>query len=109
MTTNDQILLNEILSQKKKEVDVDASDSDFFELFTAEQILKDFDLSYEEIESGLIGGGNDGGIDALYILVNGEVVQEESDFSNLKNNIVLDVIIVQAKTSDSFSETPIER
>ena len=28
------------------------SDSHYFEIFTAEQILKDFDLSYDEIEGG---------------------------------------------------------
>lgn len=109
MTANDRILLNEILEQQKNLVDPNATASDFFELFTAEQILKDFDLSYDEIESGLIGGGNDGGVDSMYVLVNGEIFREESDLSQLKSNITLDVIIIQSKTSDGFSETPVER
>ena len=109
MTANDRILLNEILEQQKNLVDPNANASDFFELFTAGQILKDFDLSYDEIESGLIGGGNDGGVDSMYVLVNGELFREESDLSQLKSNITLDVIIIQSKTSDGFSETPVER
>lgn len=110
MSDNDRILLNVILEQEKEKIDPSASPSDFFEFFTAEQILKDFDLSYDEIESGIVGGGNDGGIDGLYILVNGEMVQEESDVTSSKiNNITLDVIIIQSKTTDGFAETPVER
>ena len=92
MTANDRILLNEILKQQKNLVDPSATASEFFELFTAEQILKDFDLSYEEIESGIIGGGNDGGVDSMYVLVNGELFQEESDFSQLKSQTKADFL-----------------
>lgn len=109
MTDNDRILLNEILEQQRTQLDPSAKASDFFELFTAVQVLKDYDLSYDEIESGILGGGNDGGIDSMYILVNGELFQGESDFSQLKGSVALDVIIMQSKTSDGFSETPVER
>ena len=109
MTTNDQIILDEVLKQRKSEVDTNADPSDFFELFTAEQILKDFDLSYDEIESGLVGGGRDGGIDGIYLFVNGELVQEDPDYGHLKKDITLDLVIIQSKTHAGFQETPIER
>ena len=109
MPTNDQIVLDQILEQRKKEIDPSADDSSFFELFTAEQVLKDFDLSYDEIESGLIGGGQDGGIDGLYVLVNGELAQEDLDFSYLRRDVDIEVIVIQSKTSSGFQETPIER
>ena len=109
MAKNDRIILDEILKQRQAEVDPSATPSGFFELFTAEQVLKDYDLSYDEIESGLVGDGGDGGIDAIYLLINGELVQEEPDYSHLKKNITLDLIIVQAKTSAGFQETPVER
>ena len=63
MTDNDRILLNEILEQQRAQLDPSAKAADFFELFTAVQILKDYDLSYDEIESGILGGGNDGRLD----------------------------------------------
>lgn len=109
MASNDRIILDEILQQRQAEVDPGASPSNFFELFTAEQVLKDFDLSYDEIESGLVGDSGDGGIDAIYLFVNGELVHEEPDYTHLKKNINLDMIIVQAKTAAGFQETPIER
>ncbi len=107
--TNDRIILNEVLKQRQAEVDPNASESDFFELFTAEQILKDFDLSYDEIESGLVDDGGDGGVDGIYLFVNGDLAQEEQDLGHLKKDITLDLIVIQAKTSNGFAETPIER
>ena len=77
MVTNDRIILDEVLTQGMSNAASDVSESTYFEFFTAEQVLKDFDLSADEIESGLVGnGGNggDGGIDAIYLLVNGELV-----------------------------------
>ena len=109
MVTNDRILLDEVLRQAKNQVDPGAEDGAFFEFFTAEQILKSYDLSADEIDSGLVGSANDGGIDSIYILVNGELVQEESDLSHLRRDIVIDLVIVQSKNSSGFQETPIER
>lgn len=109
MASNDRIILDEVLKQRQADVDPVATDSDFFELFSAEQILKDFDLSYEEIQSGIVGDGGDGGIDGLYLFVNGELVQEDSDYAHLRRNITLDLYVIQSKTSSGFQETPIER
>lgn len=109
MTNNDKIILDEVLAQKRSEIDPGASESDFFELFVAEQALKDYDLSYDEIEYGLVGSGGDGGVDSFHLFVNGELVQEDTDYSYLKKDITLDLVIAQAKTSASFNETPVER
>jgi len=65
MPANDPVLLGQILEQRKTELAPDLSESEFFELFVSEELLKDRSLSYEELSSGLVGGGNDGGIDGL--------------------------------------------
>ena len=109
MATNDRIILDEVLKQRKEDIDPDVQDASFFELFTAEQILKDFDPSYDEIDSGLIGGGGDGGIDGIYLLVNGEFVQDDPDYGHLKKDVTIDLIIMQSKTHSGFQETTIER
>ena len=109
MAANDRTILNELLEQYRNELAIQVSASDFFEFFSAEQALKEFDLSYDEIDSGLVGDGGDGGIDAFYMLVNGQLIQEEWDFSELKRNIAVELIVVQAKTHNGFQETPIER
>lgn len=109
MSNNDLILLDTILERSHKAQAPAKKPEEFFELFAAEQVLKDLDLSYEELESGLVAGGNDGGIDGLYVFVNGELVQEDTDLSVFKKNVVIDVVIIQAKTSKSFEETPIDK
>lgn len=109
MASNDKIILDEVLKQRQADIDPNASPSAFFELFSAEQILKDFDLSYDEIETGLVGDGGDGGIDAIYLFINGELVHEDPDYAHLKKNINMEFIIIQAKTSAGFQETPVER
>ncbi|MYD51073.1 MAG: hypothetical protein F4W93_06250 [Dehalococcoidia bacterium] len=109
MTTNSQIILNGILDHHRKDADPEADPSSFFEFFTAQQILKDFDLSYDEIDAGLVGGSDDGGIDSFYILVNGDLVREDSEYEHLKKDVVIDLVIIQSKRQPSFKETPVER
>ncbi len=83
--------------------------NEYFEIFTAEQVLKDFDLSYDELEAGVVGDGGDGGIDGIYVFTNGELVQEDSDLSNLKKDVTVELVIIQAKTSPGFGEAAIEK
>jgi len=109
MASNDRIILDEVLEQRQSKIDPTASASSFFEFFTAEQVLKDFDLSYDEIDSGLVGDGGDGGIDGIYLFINGELVQEDPDYAYLKKDITLELIILQSKTNPGFQETPVER
>ena len=109
MTNNNRIILEGILKNKKAAIDPSSTESDFFEMFTAEQILKDYDLSYEEIVSGIVGNGGDGGVDAMYTLVNGSLVHEDPDYSGLKRSVTIDLVIIQSKSKASFQETPIER
>ncbi len=68
MTTNDQLILSEFLQQRKVDIAKEMDESKFFELFVSEQILKDLDLSWDELEEGVVGAGGDGGIDSLFHL-----------------------------------------
>ncbi|KWN68480.1 AIPR family protein [Burkholderia stagnalis] len=109
MNANDKIILGQILDQQRSERAPTSSKSEFFELFVAEQALKDHDLAYDELEAGLLGSGGDGGIDAMYILVNGEMAQEDIDLAMLKKNVLIEVVIIQAKLSEGFKESAIEK
>lgn len=109
MNTNDKIILDQILKQKQIAIASTIKPDEFFEIFTAEQILKDYDLSYEEIRTGITGKGGDGGIDSMYILINGELNQDDTEISNLKRNVNIELFIIQSKTSSSYSETAIDK
>ena len=109
MSNNDHIILDSVLEQQRQQLAPEISRAEFFEVFAAEQALKDYDLSYEEIRSGIVDGGADGGIDGIYVIANGELVHEDSDLSQLKKGIQLDLLIVQATTSAGFSESRLEK
>lgn len=57
MANNDQIILDQIVEEQRTSRFPSVNRSEFFEMYVAEQVLKDFDLSDEEIEAGLVGNG----------------------------------------------------
>lgn len=81
------------------------SPSEAFERFAIVQILKDEDLSEDEIESGILGGGDDGGIDGMYFFVNRTLVQDETDIP--EDAISARLVVAQAKYENGFAETAI--
>jgi len=82
-----------------------------FELLAVEQILKDENLSISDLKDGIVDGGDDGGLDAVYLFVNGFLVsdpEELEDFDFPENeNPRIRLVLVQAK-SQGFSENIIK-
>lgn len=106
MAKNDTLLLDGILQDRMK----NASSNDIgesFELFTLEQILKDYDLSRDDIESGWIDGKNDGGIDAIYVFCNGRLVRDIRTFQWPKHTAALEAIVISCRHRDSFQLEPV--
>jgi hypothetical protein len=112
MQDTDLTVLKEILAQRKADLDPSKDEAEFFEFFAAQQVLRDYQLDPEEIRSGLVGQtsvpaspGTDGGLDAIYLLVNGRLIRDldqAKDLKNLKQNIVFDVIIIQSSLESGF-------
>ena len=109
MGNNNQVLLDAIIGQRKKEQAEEYSDSEYFELFTAENILKQEALSYDELEKGLVGKGGDGGLDALYFLIDGRMLRDDTDPKDFKKRPTFEILFVQAKRSSSFGESAIDK
>src|SRR5258708_7927870 len=109
MSQNDQILLDQLLLDRKKEIAQDISEQDYFDLFCSEEILKDYDLTYDELNDGIVDEGGDGGIDAIYVFLNGELVQDDTEFNINQRNIDIHLVIIQAKTAKGFSEEAVHK
>jgi hypothetical protein len=107
--SNDRIILDEILEQTRLVRAPKLSAPIFLELFVSEQVLKDIDLSSDEIQSGLIGDGGDGGIDGFYIFANGDLVRDDFDSSVIRKDPEIEIIFIQTKSATGFAETPVER
>ncbi|HLF82574.1 MAG TPA: AIPR family protein, partial [Blastocatellia bacterium] len=82
------------------------SDGDAFERYAIENVLKDFDLSDDEMKSGRTGGSDDGGVDGVYFFVNRTLVQDETE---LPDPVTVQLILIQAKYESGFWETAIEK
>jgi len=106
---NSQQILNDVLSQQRQDLIPEVSEQDYFEVFCAEQILKDFDLSYEEIQAGIVDGEHDGGVDSVYAFVNGELIYEDFDTAPFKRDVRIELHVIQSKTSGGFSEVPVNK
>ncbi|WP_052762051.1 AIPR family protein [Jiangella alkaliphila] len=116
MVNNELVLLDQVLVQREAERTTPIAADYAFELFACEQALRERELSSEEISDGVIGGGNDGGFDGIYALLNEAVLTEDSevlaaDFVATKYpaRSKLELWLVQAKREESFSETAIEK
>lgn len=108
MSKNNQILLGEIIKQEMDAFEEDLSLSDFFEFYSALQVLKEYELSYDEISSGICGKSHDGGADSIYLFVNGDLVKEDEDISTkYKKNVDIELVLIQSKYENSFSEDPL--
>lgn len=127
MSNNSHVILGQILEDQIDELELNVLPSRFFGNFSALQILKNHELSYEEIEKGDVDGTLDGGIDNLYIFINGDFIdwtsftledsQDLEDSENLlnkkfirekyKRNIEIEVVLIQSKLENSFNETAI--
>jgi hypothetical protein len=78
MSENDRVLLDGVLSRLRSESAAELREDEFFEAFLAQQIMWDKDLSWDELMSGIMGGGDDGGIDCWYTLCNGTLLTSEN-------------------------------
>lgn len=115
MITNESSLIDLYLDAAQAERDVPLPEAVAFELFAASAVMKDKNLSSEEILFGRIGGGRDGAIDAVYVLQDGRLLDEDShvfrdDFkiADARKGVELDLHIVQAKQESSFTETALD-
>ena len=115
MLNNTRVLLAQFLAQQQSERTNPLPDDQAFELFACEQILKDSELSVDELPSGIVGGGDDGGFDGVYAFVGEQLITDDSDIfdsdfsaSRLSQGVPLKLRLIQAKRTNSFTETAID-
>jgi hypothetical protein len=104
MARNDIVLLDSIVEKAKAQFGSNRDDSEVFELFCFDQVLKDFDLSFEEIETGWTDGTDDGGIDGFFVFVDGHLITDTDLSFVSKRNPEVSVELFTVKRSDSFKQ-----
>jgi hypothetical protein len=71
--------------------------------------LKNYDLTYDDLFSGKVGGGGDGGIDCFFTIINKKLLSEDTEMEEIGRNPTIEVFLIQAKRSPSFSESVVDR
>lgn len=105
---NSTIILNGCIEKFKSENDLTLNESEVFELFSLSQILKNEDVSFENLMDSITDGGQDGGIDSIVLLHNGEYIDDDSEYK-CKSSSVTKLIITQCKTEKTFKESSIDK
>lgn len=108
--SNSILLLDTLIESERLEIASELSKQDYFEIFSSSNILKDKDLTYDDLQSGIVDGGDDGGVDSVYLFIDNEFVNEEiSDFSHYKKGVSIELVIIQSKYSEGFKEIAVEK
>lgn len=68
-----------MLKQRQDERPSPIEDNHTSELFACEQALGERDISTGEVAEGVVGGGNDGGLDGVYVFLGDVLLAEDSD------------------------------
>jgi hypothetical protein len=103
------VVLEKLIQDKKADVAPSMKTDDYFELFSAEQILKELDLSYDELIIGNIGNGGDGGIDSIHITANELLINPDDELPKFKGDVNIEIYIIQSKNENSFTESVVEK
>ena len=106
---NSQTILYQFAEEQRLARAPESSFADYWEFFCAGIVTRKFTLSDDQISEGVVGAGGDGGIDLIYTLIDGELVTDTFDASDVKNGAKIQLLIGQAKTSQNFSEDGIGR
>lgn len=108
MAKNDRLLLDGIIDDRVSIRLPSIKRDEVFEYLAFEQLLKEYDLSPEDILSGRVDGRQDGGIDGFFVLVNGNLLQDPDSFQWPRTNSELRLILVTCKHHDTFKQATLD-
>lgn len=105
MSKNAQILLENLIEQEFRNNDNYSNISEYFEFFSASQILKNQGLSDDEVDNGIVWKGLDGGCDSIYLFLNNLLITPDVvEHISAPKDSILEMIIIQSKKTTSFGE-----
>lgn len=106
---SDLTLVNGLLKDAATKYPSGLNEDQVFEFFCADNLLTNYDVSHAEIQAGIVDGSGDGGIDAVYLFVNRRLVTSDFSFKSVSDPVDIELIVIQAKNTEGFAETPIDR
>ena len=88
-------LIDAVFNERRAAYDPKLKADHAFELFCADVILTTHDPSIEDISDRVVDGSQDGGVDSVFIYVNGVLVAEDTDLGNFKFPVEVELVVIQ--------------
>ena len=88
------------------------ADDDAWEIFVSWLVLRDFDVTLDALQDGIVDGSDDGGIDAIFTLIEGSIVppdhkavEDAKAAREMSEGLDLSLYIIQAKNNTKFPQS----
>lgn len=109
--SNNRIILEGCISRFKDDNQIEAKESEIFEIFSLSQITKNSSITFENIQNSIVDGSKDGGIDSVFVVIDDEVIEaiDDVDEVSFSNKTKSKFIITQSKKEKSFKEGTIDK
>ena len=107
MPTNDIILLDSLLQKNKPLYGTRDDESEYFELFSIDNVLKNFELSLDELEDGWVDDSDDGGIDGFYVFIDGIFLSDQFETKHVRQEPHIEVYVLTVKSATTFKQAPV--
>lgn len=112
MANNDFVIIDGIIDDILERDNVEKADGRArgvcFEQLAISELLKTYDLSIEQLNSGIVDGKDDGGIDGFYIFINGIYLSDTKNFYWPRENGKLEIYIITCKHHNTYELAPLE-
>jgi hypothetical protein len=114
--SNARTLLMRIFESWRKDCFPSYPEGAAFEIFASELVLRPYGLVLDDIEAGIVGGGQDGAIDSVYVFFDDTLLDEDSEVIDPTSRPIdfgqdrpLELWIIQAKRTPAFAESTLDQ
>lgn len=111
-TTADQKILARIFWEYAASEYPGLAEDDAFERFSVNHLLKPREISAEELEAGIVDGSKDGGVDSIYVFVNGALLavddplldSSSAAYKAMATKPLVEIFVIQSKNQTAWKE-----
>ena len=107
MAANDVVLLTTKLERHREQIAPRLSVPEHQTFFVASSYLKDYNMSHQDLLSGVVDGTHDCGLDGVFVFANGVYLKDDVPLRALGRNVQLDLVLLQVKDTTGFKEEAI--
>lgn len=104
-----QASIRDFVSSERNRIEEVGDESKVFEYVAAQQVLTQYDIDDDETSRGIVGGGNDGGYDGVFLFINETLVNgEDPEILDVPKKANVELHLIQAKYQTSLPEVVIQ-